>query len=286
MSDLLSDLPGTICMIDDVLTLGDDEHEEENNLHAVLQRLSSAGITLNPDKCAFHQRSVKFLGHILDDNGIHPDPQKVRGVQELKPCTDVPAVRRFLGMANQLGKFVPDLATMSQPLRALLIKGQEWSWTDAHQAAFDAIKSALSSHPVLAMYSTTLDMIISADASSFGLGAVLLHVQSDGSIRPVAYQSRSLTPAETRYSQIEKEALAFTWACDRFEHFILGKPFTIQTDHKPLIPLLGSRALDDLRPRVVRFRLRLLRFNFRIVHVPGKDLAIADALSRAPVSSD
>eukprot|EP00117_Sycon_ciliatum_P036471 scpid23188/ scgid27451/ Retrovirus-related Pol polyprotein from transposon opus; Protease; Reverse transcriptase; Endonuclease len=112
MSDLLSDLPGTICMIDDVLTFGDDEHEEEKNLHAVLQRLSSAGITLNPDKCAFQQRSVKFLGHILDDNGIHPDPQKVRGVQELKPCTDVPAVRRFLGMANQLGKFVPDLATM------------------------------------------------------------------------------------------------------------------------------------------------------------------------------
>ena len=286
MSDLLSDLPGTICMIDDVLTFSDDEHEEEKNLHAVLQRLSSAGITLNPDKCAFHQRSVKFLGHILDDNGIHPDPQKVRGVQELKRCTDVPAVRRFLGMANQLGKFVPDLATMSQPLRALLVKGQEWSWTEEHQAAFDAIKSALSSHPVLAMYSTTLDTIISADASSFGLGAVLLQVQSDGSIRPVAYQSRSLTPAETRYSQIEKEALASTWACDRFEHFVLGKPFTIQTDHKPLIPLLGSRALDDLPPRIVRFRLRLLRFNFRIVHVPGKDLAIADALSRAPVSSE
>ena len=110
--------------------------------------------------------------------------------------------------------------------------------------------------------------------------------QPTGEWRPVAYQSRSLAPTEQRYSQIEKEALAITWACERFSHFVLGLTFHIQTDHKPLIPLLSTKALDELPPRVLRFRLRLMRYHFSISHVPGKDLITADALSRAPISSN
>lgn len=109
--------------------------------------------------------------------------------------------------------------------------------------------------------------------------------QSDSTWKPVAYASRSLTDTEKRYAQIEKEALASTWACEKFSTYILGKKFLIQTDHKPLVPLLGTKHLDSLPPRVLRFRLRLARFDYSIVHVPGKLLYTADALSRSPSTS-
>ena len=125
---------------------------------------------------------------------------------------------------------------------------------------------------------------MSADASSHGLGAVLLQ-QHDAGWKPVAYASRSMTETERRYAQIEKEALATTWACERFSTYILGKKFGIEMDHKPLVPLLGLKHLDSLPPRILRFRLRLARFDYLIVHLPGKLLYTADTLSRAPCSS-
>ena len=125
---------------------------------------------------------------------------------------------------------------------------------------------------------------MSADASSYGLGEVLLERQQDGELKPIFYISRSLTPTEQRYAQIEKEALAFTWACERFADFLLGMEFHIHTDHKPLVPLFGSKNLDELPIRVQRFRLRMMRYRFTISHVPGASLKVADALSRAPCS--
>ena len=127
---------------------------------------------------------------------------------------------------------------------------------------------------------------MSADASSFGLGAVLLQQQDDGEKRPVAYASRSMTPTEQRYAQIEKEALAITWACDRFVDYLIGLKFHVETDHKPLVPLLGARRLDELPIHVQRFRMRMLWYHFTISHVPGKDLVVADTLSRAPESGE
>jgi len=124
--------------------------------------------------------------------------------------------------------------------------------------------------------------MVSADASSYGLGAVLLQRQTDGRWRLVVYISRSLTPTEVHYAQIEKEVLAATRACEQLSSYLLGLEFTVRTDHKPLISLLGSQALDDLPPRIIGFRLRLLRFNYKIIHVPGKQLVTADTLSRAP----
>jgi len=122
---------------------------------------------------------------------------------------------------------------------------------------------------------------VSADASSFGLDAVLMQRHMEW--RPIAYISRSLSETEQSYAQVEKEALAVTWACERLSTYLLGLSFTIETDHKPLLALLRTKALDDLPPRVQRFRLRLLRFTYNITYVPGKALITADALSRAPV---
>jgi len=116
------------------------------------------------------------------------------------------------------------------------------------------------------------------------LGAVLRQRQPDGSLRPIAYASRVLTETEQRYAQIEKEALAVTWACERFQDYLIGTQFRVETDHKPLVLLLSSKALDAVPVRVQRFRLRLMRFRYSISHVPGRELNAADTLSRAPVS--
>lgn len=286
MSQVLDGLKGVICMIDDVLVFGSTREEHDSRLLAVLQRIDQSGITLNAAKCEFRKASIRFCGYIIDNEGIHPDPCKTEALANMPACQNVAEVRRFLGMANQLGKFTPRLAQLSHPLRQLLSKGREWCWNDAQQKAFNSIKVELTSPAVLALYNPNFPTCVSADASSFGLGAVIAQKQHTGEWRPVAFQSRSLLPAEQRYSQIEKEALAITWACDRFSHYLLGVTFHIQTDHKPLVPIFSSKPLDQLPPRILRYRLRLMRFHFTISHVPGKDLTTADTLSRAPIPID
>ena len=128
-------------------------------------------------------------------------------------------------------------------------------------------------------------MKISADTSSYGLGAVLLQNTDGTTWQPVAFTSRALSETELRYAQIEKEALALVYACEKFSDYVLGKNILLETDHKPLVPLFGSKSLDTLPPRVLRFRIHLMRFQYRIVHVLGKTLYIANTLSRAPVST-
>ena len=218
----------------------------------------------------------------MDGDGIHPDPEKVDAIQKVEPPKLVGDVRRFLGMANQLSKFAPMLAEITKPLRELLAKDNHWVWEEPQQRAFDKVKDILTNSPVLALYNPNLETVLSADASSYGLGAVLLQKQDTGDFKPVIYISRSLSTAEARYAQIEKESLAFTWACERLADYLIGLKFHIQTDHKPLVPLFSTKHLDELPIRVQRFRMRMMRFEFTISHVPGTKLTIADTLSRSP----
>ena len=283
MSSILTGHKGVLCHMDDVFIFGSDQREHDERLQAALQTIKDAGVTLNADKCKFSQSSVTFLGHVIDRNGISADPSKTRAVLEMSKPTSVTELRRYLGMVNQLGKFSPKLSDLSQPLRELLSKNRSWTWGSAQEASFGEIKRELATPTVLALYDTAAPTKISADASAYGLGAVLLQQHVDH-WKPVAFASRSMTDTESRYSQIEKEALALVWACDKFSDYILGKDIQLETDHKPLVPLLGKTNLDCLPPRVLRFRLRLMRFSYTISHVPGKHLYTADTLSRAPVS--
>jgi len=284
MSRILSGLDGVLCQMDDVLIYGRDRAEHDARVIAVLERIKSAGATLNPDKCEFGKTCLKFLGHVIDQNGIHADPDKTTAIVHMSPPKTVSELRRFMGMVNQLGKFTPRLAELTQPLRELLSKSRTWVWGPAQKRAFSQVKEELSKPTTLALYDLEVPTKISADASSYGLGAVLLQ-ESDSQWKPIAYASRSMSNTERRYAQIEKEALASTWACEKFASYVLGKTFEIETNHKPLVPLLGTKHLDTLPPRVLRFRLRLDRFSYSIKHVPGKNLYIADTLSRAPTST-
>ena len=235
------------------------------------------GVTLNPQKCEFSKDKLTFLGHVIDAEGIKADPEKTEALRKMSPPTSVPELRRFLRKANQLGKFTPNLAEITQPLCELLSKSRIWTWGPSQSEAFKLVKEELSRPTTLALYDPVAPMQISADASSYGLRVVLLQ-KIDNSWKPVAFASRSMSETERRYAQIEKEALATTWACEKFANFIVGTHFRIETDHKPLDPLLGTKHLDSLPPRVLRFRLRPDRFSYDITHVPGKELYTADTL--------
>ena len=164
------------------------------------------------------------------------------------------------------------------PLRELLSSKRAWLWGPSQQHAF---KTELTQPTVLALYDPKAEIKVCADAASSGLGAVPFQ-KFEESWKPVMYASRSMSETEARYVQIEKEALAITWACEKFHDHILGQNFSIESDHRPLIPLLSTKNLDTMPPRILRFLLRLARFDYTIRHVPGKEVYTADTLSRAP----
>ncbi|KAL5506010.1 hypothetical protein EMCRGX_G007569 [Ephydatia muelleri] len=265
-SRILNRLEGVVCLIDDTLVFGHTKEEHDRSLTAILTRLETAGVTLNKDKCSFGQESLKFLGHVIDKEGIRPDPDKTAAIW------DMPS-----------HKTSQTSGELSQPLRDLLSCKRSWNWGPSQREAFSLVKMELSKPSVLAHYSPTARVKVTADASSHGLGAVLIELNK-GEWRPVAFASRSMTETEFRYVQIE-EALAVTWACEKFRDYILGRNFDIETDHKPLVPLLSSKQLDSLPPQVLRFRLRLMHYSYSITHIPGKLFYTADTLSRAPATN-
>ena len=282
MSKILSGLNGVLCQMDDILIYGRSQEEHDRRLVAALNRIQSSGVTLNPDKCEFNKEKLTFLGHVISKEGIAPDPKKTTAICQMKAPSTVSELRRFMGMVNQLSKFSPRVAEVSKPLRELLSTKRAWLWGLHQEEAFVKIKEVLSQPTVLAHYDPTRETKVSADASAYGLGAVLLQHHDEG-WKPVTYASRSMSETESRYAQIEKEALAATWASEKFSEYLIGKQFHIETDHKPLVPILSTKSLDQLPPRVLRFRLRLMRFQYTIANVPGKFLYTADTLSRAPL---
>ncbi|CAL8139314.1 unnamed protein product [Orchesella dallaii] len=283
MMEILKDIPGVVIHVDDILVFGSTKKQHDERLRTVLRKLKEAGVTLNAEKCLFGVSEVKFLGHNLREGIVEPDPEKVKAISERSHPTDVTEIKRFLGMTNFLGRFIPHLSTVSKPLYELTQRDREFLWGPEQDRAFTEVKKILTSDPSLAMYDHSKKTIVSSDASSYGLGSVLLQQQADGNWKAVAFASRTMTSAEQRYAQIEKEALAMTWACERFRDYLMGKEFVIQTDHKPLLPIMTSKSIDDLSPRLQRFRIRLMRYTFSVVYVPGKELVTADALSRQPL---
>ena len=223
MSKILTGLDGKVCQMDDVLVFGSNRTEHDAQLLAVLQRIESAGVTLNAQKCVFVTTMIKFLGHVIDQTGIQPNPEKTLAIQEMKPPTAISKLRRFMGMVNQLGKFTPNLTQLTQPLREHLGKNSTWVWGPSQSKAFSLVKDELSKPTTQALYNPEAPTKVSANASSYSLRAVLMQ-KTELSWRPVAYASCSMTDTERRYAQTEKEALAITWACKKFPTISLASP--------------------------------------------------------------
>ena len=285
INGIIGNMKNTTGLIDDICVYSPDKASHEQYLFPVLKKLQDAGVTLNMDKCEFMKTTISFVGHEIGAEGIRADPRKVLALKGMSTPTNVSELRRFLGMANQLGKFCQRLAECTQPLRALLSKKNQWHWGAAQDEAFQKVKEELCSSSVLAKYNPSNETKIRSDSSKYGYGAVLLQRSGiNEEFKPVFYASKALSLAEQNYSIIEKEAGAMAWACKKFDQFILGmENLKLETDQKPLVSLLGKKPLDQLPPRIVRFRLSMMRYKYTISHVPGKDMHTSDCLSRAPI---
>ena len=281
---ILRNTPHCANLIDDFAVCSETAADHKQHLYDVLKKLQDAGITLNREKCQFFVDEIEFVGHKINGSGICADDRKMAAIKELPTPTCVTDLRSFMGMCQQLSRFSPHLSKLSEPLRDLLSEKNDFVWTAHHDDAFRAIKTEICSSRVLRPYVPHQKTRVMTDSSRSGFGAVLLQQETaDGLFHPVCFASKSLSSAEKNYSIIELEAASIVWACQKFEKYLLGMKFEVMTDHKPLISLLGEKSMDRLPPRIVRFRLALMRFHFSIAHIPGKENKMADCLSRASI---
>ena len=284
MEQLLAGMQMVVVYLDDILVCGRTLQEHDEVLKQVLDRLQSAGLRLNREKCLLSQPSVMFLGHHIDATGIHPTAEKVQDVTNAPVPTNVAELRSYLGLINYYHKFLCNLSSILAPLHELL-STKSWQWSSTQQAAFDKSKVLLSSAPVRVHYDPKLPLVVSCDASPYGIGAVLSHLMQDGSEHPVVFASRTLSPAEKKYAQIDREGLAMVFAVTRFHKYLYGRSFTLQTDHKPLLGLFHEdRPIPPMASGQIQlWALTMANYEYQLQFKAGKKNCNADGMSRLPV---
>ena len=238
-------------------------------------RAREKGVKLKKQKCEIKTPEVVYIGDKITKDGVKPDESKIEAILNLPSPQNKKDVERLLGMLTYLSKFIPNMSTLTEPLRVLLKQEVHWHWEEQQEKALNEVKKVLTSKPVLRYYDVTKPVKLSVDASQSGLGAVLLQDN-----QPVAYASKSLTDCQKGYAQIEKETLAIVFGCERFHQYLYGKEIEVESDHKPLEAIF-AKSIAKAPPRIQRLLLRLQHYHLKVKYVPGKQMFIADALSRA-----
>ena len=285
MNQLIEGLQGIEVIADDFLVCGSGDTTEEArvnhdfNLRAFLNRARETGLKLNPTKVKLRCTSVPFIGHVLTDKGLAPDPEKTAAIINMPNPTNVKSLQEFLGMVQYLAKFLPSLSEVTEPLRRLERKDALWCWLEAHDTAIAKLKRMICEAPVLQYFDSSKPVTLQCDASDSGLGYSLLQ---EG--QPVAYGARGLTATEKNYAQIEKEMLAIVVGCEKYDQYIFGRKVQIETDHKPLVTIT-RKPIHSTPKRLQRMLLRLQRYDVELKYKRGKEMHIADALSRAYVKT-
>ena len=284
LETLLSGLPHVGVFLDDIGVTGKDDAEHMANLEEVFRRLEDEGLKINTNKCRWMADEIQYLGYCISKDGVRPTDQNLKAVLEAPEPENVAQVRSYLGMLNYYGKFIKNLSTIAAPMYRLLRGEVKWNWGKAEKDSFEATKRCLCKAPVLAHFDMDAPVVVSADASPYGVGAVLSIITEHGE-QPVAYGSRSLSKAERNYSQLDREGLALVFAVTKFHSFLYGRSFVLETDHKPLLGLLGKEKPlpDAVSPRMIRWKVRLDGYQYKLVYKPGAQQANSDALSRLPL---
>ncbi|XP_044317436.1 uncharacterized protein LOC123038048 [Drosophila rhopaloa] len=252
--------PFAFAYLDDIIVIGATEEQHLSNLAEVFRRLRRANLKVNPKKCAFFRRRLVYLGHVISAEGVQTDPEKVTAVTNLKSPTCLKELRQWLGMASWYRRFVPNFATVVQPMTALLKKGRKWSWCPEQQSALEEVKKRLTTAPVLGCPDFDKTFVLQTDASDVGLGAVLSQ-DIEGQERVIAYASRRLTAAEGNYTTTEKECLAIIWAIRKMRCYLEGYRFEVVTDH---LALKWLNSIESPSGRVARWALELQQFQFDV----------------------
>ena len=251
IEQLVGDISGVACYLDDIVVTGKTKQEHLDNLQKTMDKLNASGLRLKLEKCQFFQDSVTYLGHILDEQGIRPHPNKVKAITAMPEPKNQGELRSFLGMVQYYDRFIPGLATDCAVLNDLLQKKSKWQWTTTHAKAVNAVKTALTSADILTHYDPSLPLSLACDASPVGVGAVIFHTFPGGKEKPVAYASRKLTSAEQNYAQIQKEALGIVFGVQKFKQYLMGRKFQLLTDHKLLITIFHpNKGIPEMQQAV------------------------------------
>lgn len=277
ITDVLSGLK-TVPYIDDILVASATFDQHLVDLSAVLERLYSAGIKLQPSKCRFGEAETRFLGHLISARGFRPDPLKVEAIKEYKCPTTRKEADKFCGLINYLSRYVPNLANTMEPIFRNKGTRGKFIWTEECTDAFEKAKTLISKQTLLSHPDWNQPFKLNVDASNVAVGAVLS--QNNG---PIAYYSRTLSNSERNYSATDREFVALIAAVKHFRTFLYGHSFTVFTDHQPLLAMVRSKPLNG---RHARYHLLLQEYDFDLKFIPGRQNTVADALSRSKLNPD
>uniref|UniRef100_A0A0A9Y5C8 RNA-directed DNA polymerase n=1 Tax=Lygus hesperus TaxID=30085 RepID=A0A0A9Y5C8_LYGHE len=274
VQEVFSGLKGVIIYFDDAIVFGSTLEEHNRHLQSFLERARTHNVRFNSQKCQFCQEAVEFVGLKVSRMGVSMTTKHVDAIKNLAVPQSKKDLKHFLGLVKYLHRFLPHASELTTSLRELAKDQCTWEWKQEHQTEFLRLKELLTSAPMLRYFDPSVNVVIQADASQFGLGACLLQ---EG--QPICFASRVMNQFEKNYSQIEKELLAICFACDRFHYYIYGRSATVQSDHKPLQSLF-KQDLAKIPARLRRMRLQLFLYQLDVIYIPGKDLILADFLSR------
>ncbi|XP_068149456.1 uncharacterized protein [Drosophila tropicalis] len=282
---ILQNVSGVLPYFDDIIVMGKSEEELAVRLNEVLSRFDKAGLRLRRDKCQFGVPSVEFLGFKIDALGIRPCASKVEAIKCAPAPKDKKQLQAFLGLINFYHAFLPHKATVAEPLHRLLDKNAPWVWAHKHQDAFMNLKNLVTSQNVLMHFDGKLPVLLTCDASPYGIGAVLSHKLQDGSEKPIAFYSRTLSKTERNYSQIDREAVGLISGVKKFHNYLYGRSFTLVTDHRPLLGIFTTAKATPnvISTQMLRRAIFLNAYDFTLIHRPGSKMGNADFLSRCPL---
>lgn len=282
MDTMLAGIEFVIVYFDDILIATPSIEQHTATLKAVFGKLAEWNMRVRINKCNFFKNEVKYLGIIVDREGQRPDPEKLKAIETMPAPANAPQLRSYLGAITFYSRFIRDLAAIRHPLNQLLKQGVDFTWDRSCNEAFIRFKEILVSDLLLTHFNPGLQIVVAADASQTGIGGVAYHTFPDGSMKAFLHVSRRLTPAESRYSQIELEALAIVWSVTKFHKYIFGRRFLLYTDHRPLLALFGSNKGIPMHVanRIQRWAIILMAYDFEMQYIRTEDFGHADILSR------
>ena len=284
MDNIFGDLSYCICYVDDILIHSKSEKEHHEHIRNVLQLLRDNGLVVRRDKCVFGASKVEFLGYEITASGVRPLPSKVDAIRKFPTPTKVKSLQEFTGMVNYYHRFLPSIAHTMAPLYdSLSGKPKYLKWGQAQSKAFHATKAALAAAATLTFPKPTAALRLTTDASNVAVGGVVEQIVS-GIPQPLGFFSQKLRQPETKYSTFDRELLAVYLAVRHFRHLLEGTPFTIRTDHRPLVHAF-TKAEDPWSSRQQRHLSAIAEFGCEIEYVPGEKNPVADALSRVEISA-